>query len=116
MRRRNFIILFSGAAAAWPLAARAQRPKLFRLGYLEPGSLSDQVQANLRRQFLLGMRDLGHIEGRDFTMEDRIADGHLERLPALTQTSETAHQLAVSALLKGIGGDQVSVDLRRPKV
>jgi len=38
---------------------------------------------NLRRQFVLGLRDLGDVEGRDFTMEDRNADGHLERLPAL---------------------------------
>lgn len=38
---------------------------------------------NLRRQFLLGLRDLGDLEGRSFQMEDRNADGHLERLPTL---------------------------------
>jgi putative tryptophan/tyrosine transport system substrate-binding protein len=81
MRRREFISLFGGAAA-WPLAVRAQS-KVFRLGYLEAGSLSDPVVANLRRQFLLGMRDLGYIEGRHFKMEDRDADGDLDRLPAL---------------------------------
>jgi putative ABC transport system substrate-binding protein len=53
------------------------------LGYLEPGSPSDPIVANLRRQFLLGMRDLGYIEGRHFKMEDRNADGHLDRLSAL---------------------------------
>src|SRR6266511_1198212 len=43
----------------------------------------DLVAANLRRQFLLGLRDLGYVEGRHFKMEDRSADGRLDRLPAL---------------------------------
>ena len=83
MRRREFISLLGGATASWPLAARAQQSKIFRLGYLEPGVPPDPVAVNLRRQFLLGMRDLGHIEGRTFTMEVRYADGYLDRLPAL---------------------------------
>ena len=82
MKRREFITLLGGAAA-WPLAARAQQPNVFRVGYLEPGSPTDPIQANLRRQFLLGMRDLGYREGRQFTMEDRNAEGHFDRLPAL---------------------------------
>src|SRR5262245_26403451 len=82
MRRRELITLLGGAAA-WPFAARAQQLKVFWLGYLEPGSPSDPVEANLRRQFLLGLRDLGYVEGRHFKMEDRSADGHLDRLPAL---------------------------------
>jgi putative tryptophan/tyrosine transport system substrate-binding protein len=68
---------------AWPVMARAQQPKMFRLGYIEPGLLSDPVETNLHRQFLLGMRDLGYVEGRHFKMEDRNADGHLDRLPTL---------------------------------
>jgi putative ABC transport system substrate-binding protein len=80
--RRAFITLLGGATA-WPLAARAQQSKLIRLGYLEPGMPTDLVAANLRRQFLLGLRDLGYIEGRHFKMEDRSADGRLDRLPAL---------------------------------
>jgi putative ABC transport system substrate-binding protein len=82
MRRREFIAGL-GSAAAWPVVARAQRSKMFRLGYIVLGPLSDPVEANLRRQFLLGMRDLGYTEGRDFKMEDRSADGHLDRLPTL---------------------------------
>ena len=82
MKRREFITLLGGAIA-WPLAARAQQPKVFRLGYLEPGSPSDPIEANLRRQFLLGLRDLGYVEERHFKMEDRGAHGHLDRLPAL---------------------------------
>src|SRR5438105_8340857 len=83
MRRRDFIKTIGGAAAGWPLAAYPQQSKVFRLGYLEPGSPSDPIEANLRRQFLLGMRDLGYVEERHFKLEDRNADGHLDRLPAL---------------------------------
>jgi ABC-type uncharacterized transport system substrate-binding protein len=82
VRRREFITLLGGAAA-WPLAARAQQPKFFRLGYLDAGARSDPTVQNLRRQFLLGLRDLGYIEGRHFTMEERNADGQLDRLSAL---------------------------------
>jgi putative tryptophan/tyrosine transport system substrate-binding protein len=99
MKRREFIRLV-GSAAAWPLAARAQQPKVVRLGYLEPGTPTDPVAANLRRQFLLGLRDLGYVEGRHFKMEDRSAGGRLDRLPALA--SELA-RLPVDIFV--VGGD-----------
>src|SRR5215831_19745895 len=98
MRGRAFRSLLGGAAVVWPLAARAQQPNVFRVGYLEPGSPSDPVQTNLRRQFLLGMRDLGYVEGRHFKMEDRNAEGHLDRLPALA--AELVH-LPVDILVVG---------------
>jgi hypothetical protein len=69
MKRREFITLLVGAAAAWPLAARAQQGKLVRLGYLEGGAGPDPTVQNLRRQFVLGMRDLGYNEGRDAAAE-----------------------------------------------
>jgi putative ABC transport system substrate-binding protein len=100
VKRREFITLLGGAAAAWPLAARAQQPKVVRLGYLEPGTPTDPVAANLRRQFLLGLRDLGYVEGRHFKMEDRSAGGRLDRLPALA--SELA-RLPVDIFV--VGGD-----------
>jgi putative ABC transport system substrate-binding protein len=80
VRRRAFIT-FLGGAAAWPLAARAQQSKMFRIGYLDAGERADPVQQNLRRQFLLGLRDLGYVENRNFKMDDRNADGQLDRLP-----------------------------------
>jgi putative ABC transport system substrate-binding protein len=80
MRRRDFITGIAGSTVAWPLAARAQQPKIIRLGYLEPQRPTEAVAANLRRQFLLGLRDLGYVEGRHFKMEDRSANGQLERL------------------------------------
>ena len=61
-------------------------------------SPSNPVEANLRRQFLVGMRDLGYVEERHFKMEDRNADGHLDRLPPLA--SELVH-LSVEILLVG---------------
>ena len=82
LKRREFITLLGGAAA-WPLAVQAQQSKVFRLGYPQPASPSDPVEANLRRQFLLGMRDLGYVDERHFKLEVRYADGHLDRLPAL---------------------------------
>src|SRR6516165_12803803 len=83
MRRRDFITLIGSVPVAWPLAARAQQAKVARLGYLDPARPMDTIAINLRRQFLLGMRDLGYIEGRHFKMEDRNAEGRMDRLPAL---------------------------------
>ena len=83
MKRRDFLSLLGGAAVVWPFAARAQQAKVVRLGYLEPSRPTDTIAVNLRRQFLLGMRDLGYIEERHFKMEDRSAEGRMDRLPAL---------------------------------
>jgi putative tryptophan/tyrosine transport system substrate-binding protein len=82
LKRREFIMLLA-SGVAWPLAARAQQAKVIRLGYLDPARPTDATAINLRRQFLLGMRDLGYIEGRHFRMDDRNAEGRIDRLPAL---------------------------------
>jgi putative ABC transport system substrate-binding protein len=86
MKRREFIRLLGGAAA-WPLAARAQQGKLVRLGYLDSGAVrpTDPVGANLRRQFVLGLRDLGYVEGRHFQIEQRSAEGQFDRLPGFAR-------------------------------
>jgi putative ABC transport system substrate-binding protein len=83
MRRRDFISGMVGSAAAWPLSASAQQPKFFHLGYLEAGARSDRTVQLLRRQFLLGLRDLGYVEGRNFKLEDRYGEGRIDRLRAL---------------------------------
>ena len=78
MRRRDFITLLGGAAATWPLAARAQQPvKIPRIGYLSAGS----PPAN--PAFLQGMRDLGYVEGQNVLVEYRWAEGKPARLPDL---------------------------------
>ena len=75
MRRRDVITLLGGTAAVWPLKARAQTGKLVRLGYLDGGARTDPTTQNLRRKFVLGMRDLGYNEGRDYLLEERYAAG-----------------------------------------
>jgi ABC-type uncharacterized transport system substrate-binding protein len=85
MRRRDFIKLILGTAVAWPRAAQTQKSKLVRLGYLEGGAREDDVTQNLRRQFVLGMRDLGYIEGRDYMMEERYAAGQMDRFASYAQ-------------------------------
>jgi ABC-type uncharacterized transport system substrate-binding protein len=81
MRRREFIALLGGVAA-WPVCAQAQKQMPFRLGYLEAGAASDRTVQNLRRQFVLGLRDLGYVEGRHFKLEERYAAGQIDRLSA----------------------------------
>jgi putative tryptophan/tyrosine transport system substrate-binding protein len=81
MNRRAFITLLGGAAAAWPLAARAQQPKVWRIGMLETIS-ADQNAANLGA-FQQSMRHLGYVEGQNLVIEYRSADGDAKRFPGL---------------------------------
>jgi len=78
MRRRDFIAIVGGAVLTSALEARGQN-KPARLGLMEGGEGTDPTVQNLRRQFVVGMRDLGYIEGRDYTLEDRYAAGQPER-------------------------------------
>jgi putative ABC transport system substrate-binding protein len=77
MRRRDFIIL-SGGAVAWPLAARAQQKKTYRIGIL-----SQDLQPGLLETFRDELHKRGYVEGSDISIELRNAEGHNERLPAL---------------------------------
>jgi len=72
MRRREFITLLGGAAAAWPLAARAQQPtKLPTIGFL--GAYTASVQGQWTAAFVQRLRDLGWIDGRTVAIEYRGA-------------------------------------------
>ena len=82
MRRREFITVLGGTAAMWPLATRAQtQRKMARIGYLGAGIRN--VTPNPRDAFLQGLRDRGYVEGQNFVLVDRYAEGQQERLPEL---------------------------------
>jgi putative ABC transport system substrate-binding protein len=81
MRRREFIALAGGAVAAWPLAAHAQQKAVPVIGFLGMGSTrSSELQ---KTAVLQGLSDSGFVEGQDFTIEFRGAEGKYDRLPAL---------------------------------
>jgi putative tryptophan/tyrosine transport system substrate-binding protein len=80
MRRREFIAALGGAVAMPCSAAWAQQLRKVRIGYLEPQAASDPSARILHRQLLLGLRDLGYVEGRDYSLDVRNADGQLDRL------------------------------------
>jgi putative ABC transport system substrate-binding protein len=82
MNRRDFITLLAGAAAAWPLAARAQqRAKVAHIGYL--GLVSASWHTPRITAFRAGLRDLGYAEGKDVVIEFRWAEARYDQLPAL---------------------------------
>jgi putative tryptophan/tyrosine transport system substrate-binding protein len=82
MRRREFMTLLGGAAAAWPLAARAQQPaKVHRIGFL--GANTPSVQSHWTAAFVQRLRELGWIEGRNVAIEYRWAEAHFERSPEI---------------------------------
>jgi ABC-type uncharacterized transport system substrate-binding protein len=80
MRRRQFITLLGGATT-WPVAARAQQPKVPVIGFLGPGSAaaSAQTLAVIRQS----LAEAGYVEGRNIAIEYRFAEGRYDRLPAM---------------------------------
>src|SRR5438067_3882301 len=83
MRRRHFITLIGGAAAAWPLAARAQQSKIPKVGFLYPGpstAATPRIGA-----FLEGLRGAGYSSPDQLELVSRVADGDLTQLSPMAR-------------------------------
>src|SRR5829696_2757921 len=107
MRRREVVAGLAGAAAAWPLAARAQQPgKVPKIGFLYPGPVAaSHVRINA---ILAGLREVGYREARQFELVSRIADGDFAKLSTQAATATTTpvpiigHDLETDPVASGL--------------
>ena len=103
MRRRQFITLLGvGAAAAWPLVARAQQSGAPVIGLLAPASATQVEIINAVRQ---GLKEAGFVEGQNVIIEPAFAEGQFDRLPGLAADLVRRHVTVITALRCCEAGD-----------
>jgi putative ABC transport system substrate-binding protein len=105
MRRREFVTLLAGIAAAWPLAARAQQAAMPVIGFLDPRS-ADAIAGRLR-SYRQGLKEIGYVEGENVAIVYRFAENQVGRLPELA-ADLVRRRVAVIAT----AGDDVAVVAR----
>jgi putative tryptophan/tyrosine transport system substrate-binding protein len=93
LRRRAFLTLAGGAAATWPLAARAQQPMPV-VGFLTPGIVDKSILPAFHR----GLAEIGYVEGKNVAVEYRWANGRLDQLPALASDLVDHHAAVIVAI------------------
>jgi ABC-type uncharacterized transport system substrate-binding protein len=96
MKRRAFITLLGGAAAAWPFAVRAQQPAMPVIGFLS--SRSPHIEADTVNAIQQGLRDVGFIEHRNIGLDYRWAEGHQDRLSLLAADLVSRQVAAIVAI------------------